>query len=137
MQSLILASSLPLPLPFLDINGLSVTPLKCKALYIVINFLVLWSIYLSSSQVLFKNGPECLTKGTAREFIVSMRFLLESVVSRSFIVRLGYSFRIFLFYIIIIIITTVSILTKVISISNLFSSALEILIFILHSFPCS
>ena len=35
------------------------------ALYIVINFLVIWSIYLSSSFVHFKNGLEYLTRRTA------------------------------------------------------------------------
>ena len=37
---------------------LSISYLGCKAVCIVINFLVLWSIYLSSSLVHFKNGPE-------------------------------------------------------------------------------
>ena len=35
----------------------------CKALCMVISFLVLWSICLSSSVVLFNNGPEYFTGG--------------------------------------------------------------------------
>ena len=38
-------------------------PLGCKVFYIIINFLILWSICLSSSLVHFKNGPKYLTKG--------------------------------------------------------------------------
>ena len=42
----------------------------------VISFLVLWSICLSSSQVHFKNDPEYLTRGTTWVFITLIRILL-------------------------------------------------------------
>ena len=48
---------------FLDINSLSISSLGYNTWCIIINFLVLWSIYLSSSIVPFKNGPEYLTRG--------------------------------------------------------------------------
>ena len=51
---LILAS--PFPALFLDIYSLSISSLVCKALRIVIKFLVLRSIYLNSSHVNLKNG---------------------------------------------------------------------------------
>ena len=60
----------------------------------VISFLVLWSICLSSSRVHLRKGPEYLTSGTCQVFIHVMRFLLESFVSTSFLVLLRYSFRI-------------------------------------------
>ena len=62
-----------------------------QAVYIIISFLILWSICLSSSLVYFKNGPDYLTRGTVQVFIFLMRFLF----SRSFPVRLRYFF---LFY---------------------------------------
>ena len=43
--------------------------LGCKTLFVVISFLVLWSICLSSSLVHFKNCPEYLTTGTTKIFI--------------------------------------------------------------------
>ena len=49
------------------------------------DFFVLLSIYLSTSQVRFKNGPEYLTRGTAQVFIPLIRFLLCSLVSNSFL----------------------------------------------------
>ena len=48
------------------------------ALWIVINFFVVWSIYLSSSRVHFKNGPEYLIRGTAQ---ISTKYLLYSSFS--------------------------------------------------------
>ena len=80
MQSSTLASSLP---PFFDTYSLSTSSYRCKALCIVINFLVLWSICLSSLFVYFKNDFEYLKRCTARLFIPLMRFLLQSMVSRS------------------------------------------------------
>ena len=47
-----------------------------KALSIVINFLILWSIYLSYFLVPFKNDPEYLITETAQVFILLIRFLL-------------------------------------------------------------
>ena len=72
--------------PFLDTYSLSTSFLGYKALYIVLSFLVLWSICLSSSIVHFKNGPEYLTPGITQVFIPLMRFLLYSLVSNSFLV---------------------------------------------------
>ena len=55
--------------------NLSTSSLGCKALCMVISFLVLWYICLSSSQVHFKNGPDYLTRRTAQVFISLIRFL--------------------------------------------------------------
>ena len=80
----------PLPPSFLDTYSLSTSSLGCNALCMVISFLVLWSICLSSSRVHLRKGPEYLTSGTAQVFIPLMRFLLESFVSSSFHVLLRY-----------------------------------------------
>ena len=62
----------------------------CKVMCIVINFLVLWSICPSSSLVHFKNiCPE----------LPLMTFLLQSLVSWRFFVRLRYSGPYFFFHI--------------------------------------
>ena len=61
----------------------------------VISFLVLWSICLSSSRVHLRKGPEYLTSGTAQVFIPSMKFLLESFVSSSFRVEIFFSGHVF------------------------------------------
>ena len=82
-----------LPPSFLDTYSLSTSSLGCKALCMVISFLVLCSICLSSSLVHFKNGPEYLMMRTEP----LIRFLLESFVSSSFLVLLRYSFSIFSF----------------------------------------
>ena len=66
------------------------------ALCMVISFLVLWSICLSSFLVHFKKGPKYLTRGTAQVFIPFIRFLQDRFVSSSFLV-LRYSFSIFSF----------------------------------------
>ena len=50
---------------------------ECKTLNIVINFLVLWSIYLSSSFANYKNGSEYLTSWTSRVFIPLNKNLLQ------------------------------------------------------------
>ena len=71
----------PLLLSFLDTYSLSVSSLGCKALCIVISFLVFWPICWSSSIDCFNNGPENLL----------------SLVSSSFLVSLRYSFVIFFF----------------------------------------
>ena len=78
IESLTLSSMLarPLPASFLDI--LSMSYLACKALCIIINFLVFCSVCWRSSLVYFRNGPEYLTRGTTQEFIRLMRFLLYS-----------------------------------------------------------
>ena len=87
----------PLPPSFLDTYCQSTSSQGCNALCIIISFLVLWSICLSSSRVYLRKGPEYLTRGTAQVFIPLMRFLLLSFVSSSFLVLLRYSFWIFSF----------------------------------------
>ena len=84
--------------PFLlETYNLSTSSLGCNAPCIVISFLVLWSICLSSSLVHLRKGPEYLTSVTAQVFIPLTRFLLESFVSSSFLVLLRYSFWILSF----------------------------------------
>ena len=67
----------PLPPSFLDTYSLSTSSVGCKTLFLVINFLVLWSICSTSSLVHFKNGPEYLTRGTTQVFIPFTRFLFD------------------------------------------------------------
>ena len=88
-QSSVLVSSLPPSFLFISI-------LEFKAWCKVIYFLVFLSICLSSSMVHFRNGPECLTWGTAQLFIPLMRFLLQSLVSWNFLVLVKYSYLFFL-----------------------------------------
>ena len=80
----------PLPPSFLDTYSLSTLSLGCNALCMVISFLVLWSICLSSSLVHLRKCPEYLTRGTAQVFIPLMRFLLESFVPSSFRVLISF-----------------------------------------------
>ena len=94
-MSSMLASSLPPA--FLGTYSLSSSSLGCKALCIVISFLVLWSICISSSLVHLRKSPEYLTSSTAQVFISLIRFLLLSFVSSSFLVLLRYSFWFFSF----------------------------------------
>ena len=68
----------------LDTYGLFILSLICKALCIVMSFLVLLSICQNSSFVHFKNCSEYLTRGTAQIFIPLMRFLPCSLFSSSF-----------------------------------------------------
>ena len=76
------------PPSFLDTYSLPTSSLGCNVLCTVISFLVLWSIFLSSSLVYFKNGPEYLTRRTGQVFISLTRFL--SFVSSSYLVILRY-----------------------------------------------
>ena len=87
----------PLPPSFLDTYSLSMSSLGCNAFCMVISFLVLWSICLSSSLNHFKNGPKYLTKGTSQVFIPLIRFLVYSFVLSSFLVLPRYSFLSFSF----------------------------------------
>ena len=114
----------PLPPSFPNKYSLSTLSLGCNALCMVISFLVLWSICLSSSLVLLRKGPEYLTRGTAQVFIPLMRFLLESFVSSSFLVLLRYSFRI-LSFIFTCLVVSASKIPKYLLVS--FSSSLLIL----------
>ena len=92
-HSLMLVSSLQL-------SFLSILSLRFQALCIVINFLVFWFICLSCSLVYFKNGPEWLTRGTDQLFFFFplIRFLLQNLVLRSFLVLLRLSFLFFFFH---------------------------------------
>ena len=75
--------------------------LECKALCIVIIFLIYWSISLSSSLVPFKNGSEYLSSGTVQVFMLLMRFLLYSLVSRSLFVCSIHFLNIFLSFLLV------------------------------------
>ena len=83
----------PLPPSFLGTYCLSTSSLGCNALCMVISFLVLLSICLSSSLVHLRKGPEYLTRGTAQVFILWIRFLLESFVSISSLTVFHISFN--------------------------------------------
>ena len=82
----------PLPLSFLDTYSLSTSSLGCKALCVLISFLVLWSICFWSSLV------ESLIRETSRVFIPLIRSLQYSFVSSSFLVLTRYSFFKFFFF---------------------------------------
>ena len=75
----------PLPPSILDTYCLSTSSLGCNALCMVISFLILWSICLSSSLVYFKNSPEYLMRGTAQVFI-SSEILLKKFFFSFFVV---------------------------------------------------
>ena len=77
--------------------SLSTSSLGFNALCMVIGFLVLWSICLSSSLVHFQKDPEYLTRGTALVFIPLISFRFVSFVSSSFLVLLRYYFLILFF----------------------------------------
>ena len=79
------------PLFFWHIS-VSMSSLGCKALRMVISFLVLLSICLRSSLVHFKIGPEYLSSWTAQVFIFFISFLLYSFLSSRFLVFSRYSF---------------------------------------------
>ena len=69
--------------------------LALTTLYVVIIFLNLWTICLSSKPIHFKNGPQWLTRRNDQVCIPLMRFLLQSFVLRSFLVLPKYSLHIF------------------------------------------
>ena len=83
-------ASLLLP-SFLGTYSLSTSSLESNALCMVIIFLVLWSICLSSSLVHFRKCPGYITRDT-EVFILLIWFLLESFVSSSFLVLLRFLF---------------------------------------------
>ena len=60
--------------------------LRCKALCLVINFLVFWTIYPSSFLVNFKKGVEYFTRGAVQVLIPLIRFIFQSMVSGNFLV---------------------------------------------------
>ena len=104
---LFLTTAVSLPWPFCIVFKFSssffswlihtISSLESKPLCIVINFLVLWLICLSFSLIHSKKGPEYLTRETVQVFIPLMRFLLQSLVLRIFLVLLRYSFFTFSF----------------------------------------
>ena len=71
---------------------LSMSSFGWKVLCIVSNFLVLWSICLSSSLIHFKNGPGYLTRETTQVFIPFIRFPQQNFVSISFLIILRFSY---------------------------------------------
>ena len=91
-STLSLMQASPLLPSFLDGYGLSTTFLGGNALCMIMSLLVLWSVCLSYSVFLFKKVPEYLMRCTAQVFILLISFLLDSFVSSSFLVLLGYSF---------------------------------------------
>ena len=68
-----------------------------EKLCIVVSFLAFCFICWSSSFVHFKNGPEYLTRGRVLMFIPCVKFLQQSLVSRSLLVRLRCSFLLLFF----------------------------------------
>ena len=76
---------------FFPLFHVHMSSVGCKFLCIVISFLAFWFIFLSSL-VHFKNGPEYLSRKTVQVFILLMGVLLKSLVSRSVLVRLRYSY---------------------------------------------
>ena len=94
-----LCSMLASPLPpfFLGTYSQPTSSQGCNTLWMVISFLVLWFICLSSSLVHMRKGPEDLTRGTAQLFIPLISFLQLSFVSTYFLVLLRYSFWILYF----------------------------------------
>ena len=75
---------------FPGIYDLFMSPFQCNTKCIVISFLVLWSICLSSLLVHFKNVPEDLRSGTVQVFITLTEFLLKSLDSRNFLIQMNY-----------------------------------------------
>ena len=87
----------PLPPSFLDTYYLSTSSLGCNALCMVISFLVLSSICLSS-RVHFKKGPEYLTRGIYSFDKVSVwLFCLEQLSSSPEIFFLHFFFHLHFF----------------------------------------
>ena len=79
---------------FLDTYSLFSSTLRCKALCIVISFLVLWSICWNSFLIHFKNDSVYFTRGTTQVIIPLIKFLLYRLVLISFLVLFRYSFLI-------------------------------------------
>ena len=77
--------------------------LACKA-----SCTVIWFICWSSSLTHLNNNPEYLTSGTVKIFL--MRFLLQSLLSRSFLIRLRNSF--FTYFISICLMVLISYISK-------------------------
>ena len=80
-------------LTFLPAYRLSTSVLGCKISCIIMTFLVLWSICLYSSLVHFENGPQ----DNPGVYSFLMRFLLHSLVSCGYLIRVKYYSFIFSF----------------------------------------
>ena len=82
----------PLPRSFLDTcqwhMSVSMSFMRFNTFCLVISFLVLWSICLSSSLVYFNNGPKYLTTGIVQDFIPFITFQRYNFVSSRFLVLL-------------------------------------------------
>ena len=74
---------------FLGQYRLPMSSLGCKALCIVIIFFLSFGPFFVFSPYSFKNGPKYLTD---QVFVPLIRFLLQSLVSRNFLVLLSYPF---------------------------------------------
>ena len=74
----------------------SISSLVCRTLCIVINFFVFWSVCLSSSLVLLKNGLDYLTRWISQVSILLTWFLLKSLVAKMFLFFWGTLFLLFL-----------------------------------------
>ena len=118
--------------PLLDTYCMSIPSFGYKILCKVINFLVLWFICLNSFLIHFKNGPDYLTRKTAQVFIPSMRFLLQSWVSKSSLV-LEVLFSYFFSFILVCLMVSASKIPQYLE----FSFSLIILILSFYSFCCS
>ena len=90
----IIASSVPASLlsSFLDTCCLLMSFLWCKALCIVLNFIVLWFIFLNYSFIHFKNWSRVSYK---RDYPGIFPFILPNLIFRSCLFLLGNSFLIF------------------------------------------
>ena len=94
-------SSISLTWCLLVTYSLSISSLVCKALSIVISFLIVWSICGTYSCVFFKNDPGYITRKITQVYIPLMRFVLTSLVKDIFFLRwyyyyYYYSLRVFL-----------------------------------------
>ena len=85
----------PLPHSFLLTFNLSASYLEGKAFCIIINYLVLMSMFQSFSLVHFRKGSEYLTTETTRVFIPLIKFLQLSFISSSLFIPLGTHFLFF------------------------------------------
>ena len=78
-----------LPPSIVDTQCLSMSSIRFKALCIVINFLVFWSIYVSSSLVHVKNDPEYFIRVTAQVLIIWKDFCCRCWFWKFFLIFWG------------------------------------------------
>ena len=120
----------------LFVNSFSMSSLGCKALSIVISLLALWSICWRFSLFHFRNGPEYLKRRTAQVFIHFIRFLPYTLVSSSFLVLLKYSFLIFSFCsLLMMILIKIIIIIIIIQTDAVISDTNRFISFCLQFFP--